>query len=221
MHEVAVVATYMREHGLPAALRFLWHELLRTLDFEREDAARFGHDPKEDPDYHEKESLRQRILDEFGPQFHVRYGWAADIVGKVRPTFEDIEAKAGMASWRRAYEVASLTTHMNTSPLSPSDLLGESRELTGPSDRGTASPGVTAVRTLMQLDSTMLGVFVPTAEDLATDISTAIALDMLAREAMDEFAAHEWPDWNLPHRSRQTYGADHRRPPEQDAAPPG
>lgn len=200
LHEVAVTATYMRLHGEAAARRMLAHEVLKTLEFNKQQRLLAGPEAMNDPGYAEEQSLRATILGEFGAKFGNAYGWAADVTGRDRPTFEQIEDAAGMSAWRRAYKDATYPVHSTSRPLHDESFNRHGlKDIVSPTVNGFATPAIMTIRSLMQANCSILALFVTALEDAGGEIQGAILLDALAREAMDAFASHEWPHWGLDH----------------------
>lgn len=199
LHEVAVTATYMRLHGETAARRMLAHEVLKTLDFNERQRSLAGQEAMNDPDHTKEQRLRAAILDEFGAKFGNDYGWAADVTNRDKPTFEQIEDAAGMSAWRPAYKDATYPVHSTSRPIHDESLMRHGRDVVAPTGSGFATPAIMTIRSSMQANCSILALFVTTVEDVGGDIQSAIPLDALAREAMDAFASHEWPDWGLDH----------------------
>lgn len=199
LHEVAVLVTYLRIHGHQAAERIVGHELFQTLQFNQAGRLADGSEQALGDEFKWEQNLIQEMLTRYGPDFVHRYGWAADVVGKVRPTFKDIEAAAGMAGWRKAYEDATYASHGTSRPLHEESFQRHGRDVLAPTHDGLATPAIMTIRSLLQVTCATLGIFVRSLEEQGGDLKTAILLDAVAREAIDAWASHEWPSWGLKH----------------------
>jgi hypothetical protein len=199
LHEVAVLTTYLRVRGQEAAERIYAHELLQTLQFNQAARTADGSEEALGEEFAWERNLIDQMLSRYGTEFVNRYGWAADVVGKARPTFRDIEEAAGMGGWRKAYEDATYASHGTSRPIHEELFRRHGRDMFAPTHDGLATPAIMTIRSLLQVSCATLGVFVQSIEEQGGDLKTAILLDAVAREAIDAWASHEWPFWGLKH----------------------
>ncbi len=114
LHELAVVAFLLKEHGTPLAERFLLHEVIETCTAaeQYESAyARLGYDTPDPANLAYARAKRDRLCQRFGKAYKNNYGWAADVIGKERPTFEDLEKAAHLNHLRPYYRMAGYGVH--------------------------------------------------------------------------------------------------------------
>ncbi len=165
LHELAVVAFLLKEHGTPLAERFLLHEVIETCTAaeQYESAyARLGYDPPDPANLAYARAKRDRLCQRFGKAYKNNYGWAADVIGKERPTFEDLEKAAHLNHLRPYYRMAGYGVHatakgmvfdignITIDPNEPRGLLA------GASNAGLADPGHGTLLSLYQCTVTLL-----------------------------------------------------------------
>jgi hypothetical protein len=165
LHELAVVAFLLKEHGTPLAERFLLHGVIETCTAaeQYESAyARLGYDPPDQDNLAYARAKRDRLCQRFGKAFKNNYGWAADVIGKERPTFEDLEKAAHLNHLRPYYRMAGYGVHatakgmvfdignITIDPNEPRGLLA------GASNAGLADPGHSTLLSLYQCTVTLL-----------------------------------------------------------------
>jgi hypothetical protein len=155
IHELAVVAFFIREHGSETARRYLLHDGIQThkaaLSY-REHHARLGYEPMPDEEFEGIQRRRDALVAEFNPQFADQYGWAADALGRPAYSFRPIEEAVSLDHMRAHYKMASHPVHPNVRG-SFFDLgLAPGRDvlLAGPSMFGFVDPGYAACLSLYQ-----------------------------------------------------------------------
>lgn len=191
LHELAVVAFFIKERGGDVAERYLLHAAIESAKAGEEyqdSAVDLGNDPLTDE---ELASLRRRkddLIKRFGAPFGEQYGWAASSLSNKRPNFSEIEQAVQLQHARGYYRMASLGVHSSArgsyadlgqsqnSPMRPMELTA------GPSNAGLADP---AIRTLFSLFQCTI-LFLGTRPDILT-VTVSLALSRLYEEATDEF----------------------------------
>lgn len=170
LHEIASVAFLLKKSGEPLAVRYIDHEGIESFraatDY-RECCARLGYEPIADEEYDELRHKRDILIDRYGEDFASQYGWAAEVLGKSRPTLRDIQEAAGIDHLRAHYRMASHNVHAN--PKGVFFKLGLLNEpdvlLTGRSNLGLSTPGHGCAISLMQA-TTALCVLEPNLDSL-------------------------------------------------------
>lgn len=178
LHELAVVAYFIREHGNEVAERYLLHEVIeskKAAEQYEKYCTRLGYEPL---DPHEIADLQIRyaaLCNRFGDAFKTTYGWAAQALDNKQPRIEDIERTVQLDHMRPYYRMASHGIHPN--PKGIAFNLGniglQKVMLAGHSNAGLADPG----------HATLISLFQCTAVLLATrpDIETSMVLRVLTR----------------------------------------
>lgn len=170
LHEIAIVAFFVKEHGEVLAKRYVDHQIVESFraacDY-RECSERMGYEPLTDAEFDEIHHAYESLVAQYGPTFKLQYGWAADALGHGRPTLRDIEKSAGIDHLRAHYRMASHNVHANPKGVffklgsfENSDIL-----LAGPSNAGLADPGHSAAISLMQV-TVALAMIEPTIDSL-------------------------------------------------------
>ena len=153
LHEIAVVMAFLAEKGHELAERYLLHDAVASwrgvLDYQLF-ADRLGDAPFTDEEVAQMRAERDALVDRFGVPYGEEWGWAAEAVGKPRPTFRDIENAADLAHWRPYGRRASQNVHAG--PRALFDVMGLDDEsdilLAGASNLGLADPGANAAFSL-------------------------------------------------------------------------
>jgi len=116
IHELAVVAYFIREHGDDVAYRYLRHDEIQAYKAAcayREHATALAEEPLTDEEFEEITARRAALLTEFGDDFRNDYGWAAHALGTRGVTFAEIEAAVDLDHFRPYYRMASNAIHPN------------------------------------------------------------------------------------------------------------
>jgi Family of unknown function (DUF5677) len=169
LHEVAVVALFIQQHGEDIAERYVRHlavDSYKAASEYRECQDRLGLQPISDKDFEEMRTASEAAVEHFGRNFRGDYGWAADALGK-EPKFVDIERHVRLNALRTYYRMAGHSIHAN--PKGAFFSLGLMQEtptlLAGPSNAGLADPGHSAAISLTQVSSALVVVH-PTFDNL-------------------------------------------------------
>jgi hypothetical protein len=192
LHEIAVIALFIGEHGDELAERYIWHQHVESRRAMRDYVAcqeRLGYEPLESGEVADVERSYVAIVDRFGPSFGNQYGWATDQLNNNNPTFANIERAVGISHFRAHYRMASHNVHGNPKGvffklglLEEADIL-----LAGPSNAGLADPGHGAAISLVQT-SAPLALLHPTFDNIVT---LKIMLDLEAEIGQAFGDAHQ------------------------------
>lgn len=216
LHEIAVVMAFLAEHGHDLAERYLLHDAVASwrglLDYQLF-ADRLGDLPLSNEEVARMRAERDVLVARFGAPYGEEWGWAAEAVGKLRPTFRDIENAADLAHWRPYGRWASQNVHAG--PLALFNVMGVDDEqdmlLAGASNSDLADPGT----------NTAFSLALATVELLATRAGMEELVSMqvvmtLKREVGDVFMqAHEALEKRIAAERRRT----RRRRPRRQATP--
>ncbi len=162
MHEIAAVAYLLDKHGDDdLAERYIAHQIVEArgaaLQY-RKYQERLGQEPISNRELEKIEEAYQAALKNYGEAFGTQYGWAAEHIGKKRPTIADIQEAATIDYLSPYYKMASHNVHANPKGVFfKLGLVGESEVLlAGPSNAGLADPGHAAALSLMQISSILM-----------------------------------------------------------------
>lgn len=171
LHEVAVVASFVKEHGNDVAERYLLHSWIETytaaLEYQRHCIV-LGLQPLTDDELDHLRQQRQRLLSKFGDTFKYDYGWATSVLGDRRLTFSDIEQNSSLEHLRPFVKLAHSNVHASAKGASHRLGLYPSAQmlLAGPSVFGLGDPGRNTAYSTMLLTTTLL-LLRPTIEHIA------------------------------------------------------
>jgi hypothetical protein len=170
LHEIAVIALFIGEHGEDLAERYVLHQRVesrRAMESYIACQDRLGYEPLEPSEVEAVERAYEDLIGRFGRSFGTQYGWAAEQLGLKRPTLSDIKRAVGIDHLRAHYRLASHNVHAN--PKGVFFKLGlleeENLLLAGPSNAGLEDPGHSAAISLVQT-STPLGLLHPTFDNI-------------------------------------------------------
>ncbi len=162
LHEMAVTAFFLLEHGADTAQRYLDHVAVRcwraARDYQRH-CETLGYETLSSEELGEVKAASDTMTDKYGSSFGGDYGWAARAIGHNRPTFRMIEESLDMAHWRPFFGMACRSVHAGPESLFFS--LGATEEvgaklLAGASDAGLADPGHHAAVSLTMVSVALL-----------------------------------------------------------------
>ena len=207
LHELAVVAYFLRDHGQDVAERYLRHDLIQAYKgalMHRRHAEALTEEPLPDEEFAWLRAERDQLVAEYGRDFLRDYGWAASALPGGGATFAEIEQAVDLDHFRPYYKMASHAVHPNARG-SFFDLGVGEREhllLAGPSTRGLADPGVGACQSLLQTSVCLLGHRIDIDE-----LVVMLILQQLAPKVQEAFfAAHQAHDVEAERRSEATDG---------------
>jgi hypothetical protein len=161
LHEIAVVALYVWQHGEAMAERYLDHDVVesaRAADEYSAKCERLGHEPIPESELTALAEKRAVMLRKHGPLFASQYGWAAaGLKGIKKPTFANIEHAVGLDHFRPYYQLASYNVHANPKGILFRLGLIDDRDLliVGPSNYGLVDPGQNTGLSLAQITGTV------------------------------------------------------------------
>ncbi len=186
LHEIAVVAMFVRDRGDAMAERYLLHdrvESYKAMLLYQKHARRLGLKRMPARKMRIVTASFNAMIAKFGKPFGSEFGWASETPTE-RPNFSEIEAKITVDHWRPYYKLASHNVHANPKGILFKMGLAPERDLllTGPSNYGLADPGQNTALTLNQV-SAALGSVAPT---LDTNVFLKVLLT-LSREVGDAF----------------------------------
>ena len=162
LHEIAVVASFLAEHGEKVAERYQLHEQVESYKEaieRRSHAKRLGQKPPSTNFIADLNKEKDRILRRYGKDFGDSYGWSAEALGNPKPHFADLERSVGMDHIRPYYRMASHNVH--AAPKGITFKLGklpgqDNILLAGPSMAGLGNPGHGAAISLQTVTATLL-----------------------------------------------------------------
>ena len=163
LHEMAVVASLIEEHGQELAERYLLHEKIQQYKLACEYQAfldRLDVEPLSKEEFNSLKVQRDELIARFGEAFQNDYGWASSVIGNDRPTMRGIEQHVQLDHLRPYYRMASDNVHPNSHGAHFRLGLHSSQQdevlLAGPSDVGLADPGHSTAISLLQITINLL-----------------------------------------------------------------
>jgi hypothetical protein len=171
LHEVSVVAEFLREGDQTLSRRYLLYEHVESFraipDYQRY-ASQVGEEPLTDKEVEAMRHIVDRLVGEFGPEYAKSYGWAVPPFARA-PHFREIEEEVGLNWLRPYYRMASYPTHAGPkgTVFDIGQIDSEDMMLAGPSNAGLGDPGLWTCNSLM-LVTTALLTLEPSAESLAS-----------------------------------------------------
>lgn len=197
MHEGAVVASVLTEYGSTPehsdiGLRFLlFDHITNLMDAEEHQryAERINHEPFTDQEMAALRTTKAAVLERF-PDLDRKMGWAGDLPGLRKRTFEELEVIAGIDHLRPYYTWASHEVHAYPKGvrLNQSGLDGDLWKLAGRTNAGLADPAQGALIALNQVTASMLTV--PGVASPSRIVASRAAMALLD-EACEEFVRIE------------------------------
>lgn len=197
MHEGAVVASVLTEYGSTPehsdiGLRFLLFDHISNLmDAEEHQryAERINHEPFTDQEMAALRTTKAAVLERF-PDLDRKMGWAGDLPGLRKRTFEELEVIAGIDHLRPYYTWASHEVHAYPKGvrLNQSGLDGDLWKLAGRTNAGLADPAQGALIALNQVTASILTV--PGVASPSRIVASRAAMALLD-EACEEFVRIE------------------------------
>jgi hypothetical protein len=168
LHEVAVVAYFIADHGQDTAERYLLHEGVeawRAMEEFQARVDRLNEEPFTEDQLREAKERFDDLVARYGKKYAGPYGWAQKALADEDPkyenqriTFSDIENAVTLDHLRPYYRMASHGVHANPKGiLFTPDLLPAEPELllAGPGSTGLADPGQSALISLNQVTATL------------------------------------------------------------------
>ena len=188
LHEVAVVAYFIRQHGQDVAKRYLSHHVIESAKSAKEYqkySERLNVEPFSDEELTRLQAEADELCQKFGASYRGRYGWAASIL-KGDPTFARIEEAVVMQHMRPYYGMASSSVHAKPHAIKfdLGNLNPHITMLAGPSNTGLADPGQGAAIALLQITTTLLALSPDVRE-----VVNMLSLQSLVEESLEAFIA--------------------------------
>jgi hypothetical protein len=195
LHELAVTASFVREHGKDTAERFLAHEhveAFKAAELYEKHCRRLRHTHHSAKEMAAFKRNRDAVLQKYGPDFKYRYGWASLALGRACDQFALLEEKVKLDHLRPYYRMASYPVHATAKTIRFSLALGRRRDvlLAGPSNSGLTDPGHSTAISLGQVTDALL-ILWPTTDSIRLMSLLGIFVDeigmafMKAHRALD------------------------------------
>ena len=162
LHELAVTAAFIAKYkDEDVAERYLLHDIVQRKRLAGKydlHQTRAGLDPRTQEEIDDLDRQFKTLIERFGKPFGELNGWAADKLGKLRPTVADIESHVKMDHMRPYYGMASDNVHSNAHGdffRLGLDQLDRRVLLAGPSNLGLADPGDGTAMSLSQVTASL------------------------------------------------------------------
>jgi hypothetical protein len=195
LHEIAVTAVFIKEHGNEVAERYLTYRYIESYHSMRQYqkyATRLHHEPFQKNEEEDIINIKDSLVKKYGKSFVNSNGWASKELNKPRPNFADIERSIGVDHMRPYYKMASNSVHADSKGTFFNIGISKPDEekilLAGQSDSGLAEPGSGTALSLNLVNTTLI-TSRPTLENLILLQATS----MLVNEINDAFLeAHKF-----------------------------
>ena len=162
LHELAVVANFIEQHGDEVAERYLLHEVVQQRKLARlykEYEVRANLEPITQAEIDALDDQCKKLVNRFGKSFTEEYGWAACALKNRQPSLAEIERATDLDHFRPYYRMASDNVHPNSHGTFYK-LGGFSPDLNillaGPSNLGLADPGHGTALSLTQITAALV-----------------------------------------------------------------
>jgi hypothetical protein len=160
MHEIAVTAAFVFDHGAECAKRYKEHEAVESYRAAKEYNelhSLLGYAPLKNSELDLINQSYEEVLRKYGKVFSGNYGWAAAALQHNHPTFKDIEKSVGTRHLRSHYRMASHGVHANPKGIyfTLTSMFPTSVILAGPSNAGLTDPGQNAAFSLVDVSATL------------------------------------------------------------------
>lgn len=165
LHEVAVTALFLLNHGNGLSIRYREHEVIESYKAMKQyNKYRSRLNIKE---FSEKELVEckaacDEVINKYGQSFEGNYGWAAEALNNKRPNFFDLEEAVKLDHFRPYYKWASQNIHANVHGIKSKLGLAEAREevlLAGASNSGMTDPADLTALSLTQITVGLLTIY--------------------------------------------------------------
>lgn len=188
LHELAVIALFLNEHGCGLAERYLAHAVVEnykeTKEYQKH-CRKLGYEPLDRNEMRRLKRRKEAVCLKYGEDFQGDYGWVPKSILKDR-NFKEIERDIHMDRWRPFYKMACLNVHAFAKGLNYRlglFRIGTKPEvlLAGPSNYGLADPAQNAAISLHQITTVLLTtrptmerlIAISTMQRLVDEIGTA------------------------------------------------
>ena len=160
LHELTVVASFLREHDDALAQCYLEHGAITgwwDAQQYQKHAARLQFEPYSDEEMAEMKAEHDRLVAKYGRAYRTEWGWAAAVL-KGPVGFATIENAAELSHWRPFYRDANAAVHAGSRRLSERLGVEDAAQtwLTGMSNMGLDGPGRSTAISLMIVTVTTL-----------------------------------------------------------------
>lgn len=161
LHELAVIAAFVNDHGDKVAERYIKHEAIEhykaAIQY-NELHKKLDLDVIPDEYIEELKADYDDAIKEYGDSYKEEFGWASDSLGLNRPRFGDIERSVNLEGARPYYRNASYNIHACPTGILQSLGLyqGENLLLAGPSHIGLSDPARLTAISLSQISAGIL-----------------------------------------------------------------
>jgi hypothetical protein len=162
LHEVNVVASFIKTHGNEVAERYMLHDNIESFKaaiLHQKHYSILGEEPIPEDEYNSIKVRREELIARFGTPYKNNYGWAASVLNNDNPNFSDIEKNSGFDHLRPYYKLASHNVHANPKGLMfKLGLLGNTQDLllAGPSNFGFTDPAQGTLFSLGHITATLV-----------------------------------------------------------------
>ena len=162
LHEIAVVASFIKAHGNEVAERYLLHdniESYKAANLYLKYYESLGDEPIPQDEYDSIKQVYDKLINRFGISYRNNYGWASSVLKIDNPHFSDIEKNSELDHLRLYYKLASHNIHANPKGIFfRLGLLGNDQDilLAGPSNFGFTDPAQGTVISLGFITITLI-----------------------------------------------------------------
>jgi hypothetical protein len=114
LHEIAVVAAVIQQHGDAMAERYIDHQAVeskRAMDKYVACSIQLGYRPLSAYAQNKIVKAYDQAITKYGKNFRTDYGWASFHLKKEKPTFAHLEEAAGRAEMRAHYQMSNDNIH--------------------------------------------------------------------------------------------------------------
>ena len=191
LHELAVHAIFLAQHGAELAKLFLeYADIERYLEAElyQEHASQLGYESLTANEFSEIRERRNQLVAMYSEDFAKAYGWTLNVLPKKKRNFKGIEDSVDLSRFRPFYAMASRSLHSTPKglfwDLGLMDLQAYQLLLAGASNYGMADPGQNTAISLIQITSTLV-LLDPSVTRLAALEATRILFDEMAQKFVD------------------------------------
>lgn len=187
LHELSVVSLFISQYGADVAERYMKHnsvELYRAALQYQERCSALSMERITSFEMSQMKDSYDRLLKCYGDEYRHDNGWAAQAIGKKKPTFRDIEESVKLDHIRTFYREASAKIHANPSGvLSQLGLIKEDEStLSGPSRIGLSVPAQSTAISLNIVVNTLLS-----REPSVDSIVVCKVLNLFSRQVAESF----------------------------------
>lgn len=165
LHEVAVTALFLLNHGNELSVRYLEHEAIesyKAMTQYNKYETRLNIKGFSKKELIECKVARDEAVSKYGRDFEGNYGWASDVLNNKRPNFSHLEEAVKLDHLRPYYKWASQNIHANVHGIRNKLGLAEATEealLAGASNSGMTDPADLTALSLTQISVGLLTMY--------------------------------------------------------------